>query len=175
MALHAVASTEPFNCNMHCSFLLNLATCTLCPFSPSPSLSLTLFLALSPLFATFRLPSSCTNAEADRCFHRAVEKVPCGGAVRLQQIGISRQAVNFLGDADTVGAIAGCGRDNSKVLTLSKAAELLTGQLAGAFYGLAGIDQRAFPSLKAWIRIEQTFLLCSRICRCFAKLGRCLS
>ncbi|CAJ1431543.1 unnamed protein product [Effrenium voratum] len=43
------------------------------------------------------------------CFHRAVEK-----------------AVNFLGDADTVGAIAG--------------------QIAGAFYGIEGID----PRREAW-------------------------
>ncbi|CAE7210536.1 tri1 [Symbiodinium pilosum] len=51
------------------------------------------------------------------CFHRAVEK-----------------AVNFLGDADTVGAIAG--------------------QLAGAFYGFEGIDPRYVAALRNWDRGE---------------------
>lgn len=51
------------------------------------------------------------------CFDRAVEK-----------------AVNFLGDADTVGAIAG--------------------QIAGAFYGISGIDERYLNALNTWDRGE---------------------
>ncbi|CAE7949732.1 tri1 [Symbiodinium sp. KB8] len=56
-------------------------------------------------------------------FHRAIEK-----------------AVNFLGDADTVGAIAG--------------------QLAGAFYGLEGIDPRYTAALHKWDRGE---ILCRAV------------
>ena len=51
------------------------------------------------------------------CFDRAVEK-----------------AVNFLGDADTVGAIAG--------------------QIAGAFYGISSIDERYLEALNKWDRGE---------------------
>ncbi|CAE7711096.1 tri1 [Symbiodinium sp. CCMP2592] len=64
-------------------------------------------------------------------FHRAIEK-----------------AVNFLGDADTVGAIAG--------------------QLAGAFYGLEGIDPRYTAAVHKWDRGE---ILC-RAVLCYL-LGDC--
>ena len=65
-----------------------------------------LAMALHAVATTELLARSSWLCSWPRCFHTAVEK-----------------AVNFLGDADTVGAIAG--------------------QLAGAFYGVDAIDERA--------------------------------
>ena len=57
------------------------------------------------------------------------------------------RAVNFLGDADTVGAVAG--------------------QIAGAFYGETEIDPRHLAALRKFERGE----ICGRACLCFL-LGR---
>lgn len=57
------------------------------------------------------------SVAATTSFHAAVER-----------------AVNFLGDADSVGAIAG--------------------QIAGSFYGYSGIDERYVAALKTWDRGE---------------------